>query len=70
MAQVEFEKGDVVVLKSGGPRMTINIASQEDVPEGMTLPANVSADRQAMCVWFRDEELTSLWFDKAMLDTA
>ncbi|WP_370288185.1 YodC family protein [Siccirubricoccus soli] len=39
---MSFEPGDVVVLKSGGPKMTVShIGTQYD-------------DRAVVCIWFED----------------
>jgi uncharacterized protein YodC (DUF2158 family) len=49
-----FLRGDVVVLKSGGPRMTINEA----------------ADRTMHCVWFVGAEQKYAAFDRDAVQKA
>ena len=46
-----FSQGDVVQLKSGGPKMTIAKLSEN----------------QAECVWFVSDEQRSSWFDLVLL---
>jgi len=50
--EVKFEIGDVVMLKSGGPSMTVS-AIQEDI---------------VRCAWFKDDEVRSVQFQRAMLE--
>lgn len=54
----EFQKGDVVELKSGGPKMTI----QDLGDYGPMGPGD-----GALCVWFEKSELKESVFDVAML---
>jgi uncharacterized protein YodC (DUF2158 family) len=49
MANAEFKPGDLVVLKSGGPRMTIEFVNSSDPKIG--------------CVWF--SESTNQFYNKA-----
>jgi uncharacterized protein YodC (DUF2158 family) len=49
---VELKKGDVVALKSGGPRMTIAAASGDSIK----------------CIWFDNTDLKDGEFDAATLD--
>ena len=48
----ELKKGDVVALKSGGPRMTVSAISGESIK----------------CNWFDNTELREGGFDAATLD--
>jgi uncharacterized protein YodC (DUF2158 family) len=47
---VEFKKGDVVKLKSGGPLMTI-----DDI--GDYSPFGVNGTDQAKCIWFEKTKM-------------
>jgi len=54
----EFKAGDVVQLKSGGPKMTV-----EDVGQyGMT-----STTDQAKCIWFDKTKRMEGYFEPALL---
>lgn len=54
----DFKKGDVVQLKSGGPRMTI----QDLGDYGPTGP-----EEGALCVWFEKDKQQQSTFDVAVL---
>jgi uncharacterized protein YodC (DUF2158 family) len=43
-----FKVGDVVVLKSGGPQMTVD---------------EIRTSKSVHCMWFNDEERKGNWFD-------
>lgn len=63
MAKVSFEEGDVVQLKSGGPKMTIS-----NRPEA--LPNGITKD-DVLCVWFTPtQEFKSMWYRNTMLTPA
>ena len=51
MAEV-FKKGDVVRLKSGGPDMSVEMISKD----------------QVMCTWFNGKKTESQEFDQAVLE--
>jgi uncharacterized protein YodC (DUF2158 family) len=55
----EFKKGDVVRLKSGGPRMTVqDLGSFTGIEDGV------------VCVWFENNKQQSAVFDRAGLEHA
>ncbi len=59
----DFKKGDVVQLKSGGPKMTVeNVADYSGWGAG---PEN-----GAKCVWFEKNEAKEKVFDVAVLTLA
>lgn len=57
----QFQKGDVVCLKSGGDSMTI-----EDL--GNFSVMGVGPREGAKCVWFSDHEVKRETFDIAVLE--
>ena len=57
---MEFKIGDVVVLKSGGPKMTINKLGDYSLSGG---PKNA-----AKCIWFTDNKLEDALFDLNALE--
>lgn len=59
----QFQKGDVVRLKSGGERMTI-----EDL--GNFSSMGVGPKEGAKCVWFDDRKVLREVFDIAVLEKA
>lgn len=60
----ELVKGDVVLLKSGGPLMTIaNIRQQRAI--GGSPPAVL-----AFCQWFEGNQPMEKWFDSTALQVA
>ena len=59
----QFEKGDVVCLKSGGPRMIITALG--DYSGWTTSPAHT-----ATCMWFEGKKKQEAVFDVAMLEKA
>jgi len=56
MAKTTFAKGDTVELKSGGPRMTVSIASKKDIAEGDP-EKETWGDDDLLCIWFNNGEL-------------
>ena len=50
-----FQKGDIVVLKSGGPRMTVDS------------PANLGGHLAAYCTWFSGNKYNRERFDEKSL---
>ena len=54
-----FETGDVVQLKSGGPKMTVDSG---DALEKLALTGN-----KIHCQWFAGSKLESGWFPKDSL---
>ena len=64
----EFVVGDVVVLKSGGPKMTVTlILGQEGTPKPVAHAAKLGgyADGDLFCSWFVNEEKKSTFFRAA-----
>jgi uncharacterized protein YodC (DUF2158 family) len=57
----EIVKGDVVVLKSTGPAMTV--ASIKNQPAIAGFPASVAA----FCQWFDGDKPQEKWFDVVTL---
>ncbi|WP_010225198.1 YodC family protein [Pseudomonas donghuensis] len=57
-------RGDVVTIKSGGPRMTITNIRQQRAISGF--PATAFA----LCQWFENDALIEKWFDTIVLETA
>jgi len=57
----QFQKGDVVRLKSGGPWMTITALG--DYSGWTTSPASTAA-----CMWFEGKKRQETVFDVAMLE--
>lgn len=55
---VIFKVGDVVVLKSGGPYMTIEVVSQESQAGGP----------EVYCKWFSGDDVKSDTFKSDMLN--
>ncbi|MCE1117677.1 MULTISPECIES: DUF2158 domain-containing protein [Pseudomonas] len=60
----EFFRGDVVLLKSGGPLMTIANIRQQRALTGF--PATVFA----FCQWFEGNRSMEKWFDTTTLEVA
>jgi uncharacterized protein YodC (DUF2158 family) len=57
-------RGDVVTIKSGGPRMTItNIRQQRSIS---CFPATAFA----LCQWFENDAFMEKWFDTIVLQAA
>jgi uncharacterized protein YodC (DUF2158 family) len=59
--QQEFNVGDVVQLKSGGPKMTIEYIG----PHRMG-----GTESQALCVWFEGTNKKNDWFKLPALEEA
>jgi len=65
MAQ-EFQKGDVVKLKSGGPKMTI-----EGYKSNISISGPTTYSKSKVVVsWFTNEKLTRETFDVDALELA
>lgn len=58
MSSKIFNIGDVVELKSGGPKMTVNDVTQKFVD------AKPVDGYDCKCTWFVDTELKTEWFDE------
>ncbi|SUD78546.1 YodC family protein [Pseudomonas putida] len=57
-------RGDVVTIKSGGPRMTItNIRQQRSI-------SGFPGTACALCQWFENDALMEKWFDVIVLESA
>lgn len=52
----EFQKGDVVMLKSGGPKMTITAVDPSPVPGASVTRGETAAAHRYRCQWFIGEE--------------
>ena len=64
----EFSIGDVVVLKAGGPKMTVTlILSKEGTPRPLAHVAKMSGyvDGDLFCSWFISDEKKNGWFRAA-----
>lgn len=59
-SMADFKKGDVVRLKSGGPRMTI-----EDIAD---FSDSGGPDDGVVCVWFEGPKPQKKTFDRAVLE--
>lgn len=63
MAETTFETGDTVILKSGGPQMTIS-------PEPKNRPEDLD-ENHVLCLWFTNQnDIKTLWLHKAMIKEA
>ncbi|ACO78286.1 hypothetical protein AvCA_20850 [Azotobacter vinelandii CA] len=62
MTGLEFVKGDIVVLKSGGPAMTVE--SIGNYAEGLAR----GPERGAKCIWFDGGKPQEHVFDVAVLE--
>jgi uncharacterized protein YodC (DUF2158 family) len=60
----QFNKGDVVMLKSGGERMTVEDVG--DYSQGM----GMGPEDGVHCVWFEGKKVQSHTFDAATLTLA
>jgi uncharacterized protein YodC (DUF2158 family) len=59
-SSVDLKMGDVVMLKSGGPKMTIvNISSP--------LPGSISSAKWVRCIWFDGSNIYEYRFDSTVL---
>jgi uncharacterized protein YodC (DUF2158 family) len=56
----EIKAGDVVVLKSGGPKMTVSKVAEQSMGAGVG----------AWCQWFEKNKLTTAVFSLATLEIA
>ncbi|WP_233343589.1 YodC family protein [Burkholderia cepacia] len=54
-----FQKGDVVVLKSGGPLMTVSEIGNYSMSAGV--------ENGVLCVWFEKSDAKEKVFDAAVL---
>lgn len=54
---MKFKKGDVVVLKSGGPSMTVGAYHE-----------NYQGDDRLVCMWFKDGERKAETFYEDQLE--
>lgn len=59
---IRFKKGDVVVLKSGGPPMSID-ALPGEIAVGMG-----KRESEYLCRWFKGATPDSGWFGDHLLD--
>lgn len=72
---MEFKIGDVVQLKSGGPKMTIDrieykgpIQNQsepqfdDNVDDGIKPEINITNIRNVTCIWFTGDQATKVEF--------
>ena len=55
-------KGDVVKLKSGSPKMTVEETSRWDAAKG------IYDEECIRCTWFQDDEVISKYFDASALE--
>jgi len=60
----DFKKGDVVRLRSGGPRMTI-----QDLGGGDYTTSTFVIDDPVVCVWFEGPNLQEKVFERACLES-
>jgi uncharacterized protein YodC (DUF2158 family) len=58
--QPKFKLGDVVILKSGGPEMTISEVKQSITDETFT--------GYYICVWFKDKAVQTGTFQEEILE--
>jgi uncharacterized protein YodC (DUF2158 family) len=58
--QQQLQKGDVVVLKSGGPKMTVQSI-------GESRPGMPGANKWIHCIWFEDNVINEYNFDECVL---
>lgn len=58
--QHQIQKGDVVVLKSGGPRMTVQSI-------GEPRPGMTDGNKWVHCIWFEDNVINEYNFDDCVL---
>ncbi len=57
----KFKKGDIVVLKSGGPKMTVNDYAWQ---------GNYQSNDTLICHWFDGNELKQSTFDQEAVKSA
>jgi uncharacterized protein YodC (DUF2158 family) len=57
----DFKAGDVVQLKSGGPKMTIELIGKKFESD---------TKNSAKCVWFEKQKQNTAYFDLAVLRLA
>jgi len=57
----QIQKGDVVVLKSGGPKMTVQSI-------GEPRPGMVDGNKWVHCIWFEDNVINEYNFDDCVLE--
>ncbi len=57
----KFKKGDQVVLKSGGPKMTV---------DGYAWHGNYESFDTAICVWFHETEMRVAEFNQDSIELA
>ena len=58
---VNLKKGDVVMLKSGGPKMTVlNFGEQK--------PGALTSSNWVRCLWFEGNRVYEFNFDKNVLE--
>ena len=58
----KFVKGDVVRLKSGSPKMTVEETSRWDADKG------IYNDELILCAWFQEDESFSKYFNVSTLE--
>ena len=58
--QHELRKGDVVILKSGGPKMTVQSI-------GEPRPGMTNGATWVHCIWFEDNVINEYNFDDCVL---
>jgi len=58
-----FQKGDVVKLKSGGPKMTVVPDPTDTRPKGIP-------DDNKLCMYFKGSDIVTFYFDPATLTGA
>ena len=59
--QHQIQKGDVVVLKSGGPKMTVQSI-------GEPRPGMNDGNKWVHCIWFEDNVINEYNFDDCVLN--
>jgi len=60
--QHQIQKGDVVVLKSGGPKMTVQSI-------GEPRPGMTGGNKWMHCIWFEGNVINEYNFDDCVLKT-
>ena len=61
----DFKIGDVVWLKSGGPKMTVSMVISDDPKHYVYKAGNGYENGDVACEWFDGNEKKTAWFKKA-----
>ena len=66
---MDYNIGDIVQLKSGGPKMTVEYIFGSNINKSIELKGKLSGINEGdlLCTWFENNKRLKDWFKKELL---